>query len=349
MMKKIMRAVLTIGIFIIFNMSLMAQTDSVLLAKLKSVGLKTDSKSINRYTRALSWGLVGYSDRFVADETEITVAEWLEFICYHDFENYPSYTSGRNMQITTTSAEEQSWLIAAKYDTTLLPIPQVLINSPIDFITKPGIEYTFLTMGGLHGTVLLLVPVDTLLNKEKRKRLVSYLNTPITGISYNQALAFCKWRTAVDSVLVKNDIEYLKSLAGNKSKLLWEYQHIRAFIYSLPTAAQFDLMNAGIDSLSKNNQATFNYRNAYRKNADLFGHGPVNVFEYVEPYYSRKNYKVTHIQGNVAEMISEQGIAKGGSYYHPAAESYPGNAITYTSPAPWLGFRCVGIKYEIEY
>ncbi len=343
-----MRAVLTIGMSFVLILSLHAQTDSVLLAKLNSVGLKTDSKSIDRYTGARSWGLVGYSDRFVVDETEITVAEWLEYICYHDFEKYPSYTSGRHMQITTTSAEEQSWLIAAKYDTTLFPIPQVLNNSPIDFITKPGNECAFLTAEGLHGKILLLVPIDTLLNKEKRNRLVSYLNTPISGISYNQALAFCKWRTAVDSVILKNQLEGYNATIGEKAKLLYEYRYMKAFRYTLPSAEQFDLMNPGIDSITKNRQATFNYRNACRKNADLYGHGPVNVFEYVEPYYSRKNYKVTHIQGNVAEMISEQGIAKGGSYYHPAAESYPGNVITYTSPAPWLGFRCVGIKYEIE-
>lgn len=343
-----MRTVIITGLFLGIVLSLQSQPDSTLLAKLESAGLKTDSKSIDRYTGVRLWGLVGFSDRFVADETEITVAEWLEFICYHDFENFPSYTTSRSMQVKTALSEELSFLQAAKYDSTLFPIPQVLNGSPIEFISKPCINRVFVREDGLHGKFLLLVPADTILDKEKRKRFENYLHTPITGISYDQAIAFCKWRTAVDSVILKKQLDLYSTSIREKDKLIEEWRYLRNFRYTLPTAAQFDIMNPGVDSLSKNNQANFNYRNAFRKNADLYGSDPVNVFKFEEPYYLRRNYKVTHIQGNVAEMTAERGIAKGGSYYHPAAESYPGTEIKYTNPTPWLGFRCVGIKYSID-
>jgi formylglycine-generating enzyme required for sulfatase activity len=45
--------------------------------------------------------------------------------------------------------------------------------------------------------------------------------------------------------------------------------------------------------------------------------------------------------GNVAEMVLEPGIAKGGSWTHYFEESTINNSFTYTSPAAWLGFRCI--------
>jgi hypothetical protein len=45
--------------------------------------------------------------------------------------------------------------------------------------------------------------------------------------------------------------------------------------------------------------------------------------------------------GNVAEMVLEKGIAKGGSWKHSIVESKIENRLIYDSPKVWLGFRCV--------
>jgi len=45
--------------------------------------------------------------------------------------------------------------------------------------------------------------------------------------------------------------------------------------------------------------------------------------------------------GNVAEMINQQGLAKGGSWKNEPSEVYIEKDLTYIKPTAWLGFRCV--------
>ena len=45
--------------------------------------------------------------------------------------------------------------------------------------------------------------------------------------------------------------------------------------------------------------------------------------------------------GNVAEMVAEEGIAKGGSWYHTYEDSKLSLDLNYTEASEWLGFRCI--------
>jgi formylglycine-generating enzyme required for sulfatase activity len=45
--------------------------------------------------------------------------------------------------------------------------------------------------------------------------------------------------------------------------------------------------------------------------------------------------------GNVAEMISEKGISKGGGWRSGLEDCRAGKNIPYSKPTAWLGFRCV--------
>ena len=47
------------------------------------------------------------------------------------------------------------------------------------------------------------------------------------------------------------------------------------------------------------------------------------------------------LMGNVAEMTTEEGVAKGGSAMHSASICQPGVKIPYEGPQWWLGFRVV--------
>ena len=51
------------------------------------------------------------------------------------------------------------------------------------------------------------------------------------------------------------------------------------------------------------------------------------------------SYGMYSMSGNVAEMISEKGIAKGGSYTDPAWEVKIESEKKYTGPAANVGFR----------
>ena len=47
--------------------------------------------------------------------------------------------------------------------------------------------------------------------------------------------------------------------------------------------------------------------------------------------------------GNVAEMVKEKGISKGGGWRSTLEQCRVGKDTEYTKPNAWLGFRCVCI------
>ncbi|PIY12828.1 MAG: hypothetical protein COZ18_01160 [Flexibacter sp. CG_4_10_14_3_um_filter_32_15] len=58
--------------------------------------------------------------------------------------------------------------------------------------------------------------------------------------------------------------------------------------------------------------------------------------------YAAKKYNLNKkSKENVAEMTSEKGIAKGGSFAHTLEECAADRVQIYDSPQAWLGFRCV--------
>jgi formylglycine-generating enzyme required for sulfatase activity len=58
-------------------------------------------------------------------------------------------------------------------------------------------------------------------------------------------------------------------------------------------------------------------------------------------YPKTKQFGLDNLFGNVAEMTSEKGIAKGGSFAHTLEECAANKVQIYDSPQAWLGFRCV--------
>jgi hypothetical protein len=105
-------------------------------------------------------------------------------------------------------------------------------------------------------------------------------------------------------------------------------------------------MNPGIDSMMSDRcyLPRFNFKDAPnagdQKGGRMVGKGTaiVLLFNVSKNKYSEGAFQ---IQGNVAEMTSVKGVAKGGSYAHYACESYPGKVNAYTGPQPWLGLRCI--------
>lgn len=48
----------------------------------------------------------------------------------------------------------------------------------------------------------------------------------------------------------------------------------------------------------------------------------------------------------MAEMVSEKGVAKGGSFTHPLDSCKISIDQYYFQPEVWLGFRCVAVKLK---
>lgn len=156
----------------------------------------------------------------------------------------------------------------------------------------------------------------------------AYKEYPVIGISYEQAVAYCAWRT-----------ERVKEFYAIKNKKNINIE------YRLPTKAEWELMsNNGTDVFS---QAGKNAKGYFLVNCKL----PVDTTKKAPFYqadvtapiksYGKNYFGLYNMIGNVSEMVAEKGISKGGSWWHKLEECRPGKDITYDKPTSWLGFRCV--------
>lgn len=166
------------------------------------------------------------------------------------------------------------------------------------------------------------------------------LDIPVVGITYEQAMEYIQYK---EQILNKCDPE-------NKSdKIKYKYECF------LPAPEHIDTMLWKTDSLNNQGCNIFNFKNSLcadcpngkivlqSKVISKMGTGPIYVntfYPYIFGYYNMK--------GNVAEMTSTKGIAKGGSYAHYASESNPKNNQIYTKPEPWLGFRVWYKVYSLK-
>jgi len=161
-------------------------------------------------------------------------------------------------------------------------------------------------------------------------RSVTYQNYPVVGVSYEQVIAYCKWRSdRVNEMLLIKD---------NKKADLANSVIPQKVTYRLPTETEW----MQIATLSLNTkkgkqqlEATFNVKK--EKNNDL---------KATKAVQTKNKISYHHIIGNVAEMTAQKGVAKGGSWQHTLIESDITKVQKYENVSAWLGFRCVCVVNE---
>jgi hypothetical protein len=166
---------------------------------------------------------------------------------------------------------------------------------------------------------------------------VSFAGYPVVGISYEQAKEFCEWRTArVNELLQKmpgsafkrveyklpTEKEWELAAAGKLDTAMFPYgyEHIKERIRGGDTVKMFNCYYADFDSLSPQQANT----------------KPVNSGK-------PNQYGIYNMIGNVAEMVSEEGLAKGGFYDLPLEYCKIKEQSSYKFPNRYLGFRCACI------
>ncbi|MDX2301209.1 MAG: SUMF1/EgtB/PvdO family nonheme iron enzyme [Microscillaceae bacterium] len=159
---------------------------------------------------------------------------------------------------------------------------------------------------------------------------------PVVGVSYEQVLNFCAWRS--NAVTEKFNL--------HKKRKFKNYEV--EFSFRLPTKAEWE------QAARSDNDPVYGFSPLKAKDAKLYPSGyPANykkekrnpenaslITEYVYAY-PRNTYGLYNMIGNVAEMVADKGIAKGGSWTDKLEDCAIDKQKTYTAPTAWLGFRCV--------
>ncbi|HNQ67525.1 MAG TPA: SUMF1/EgtB/PvdO family nonheme iron enzyme [Bacteroidales bacterium] len=169
----------------------------------------------------------------------------------------------------------------------------------------------------------------------------AYEEYPVVGISYEQAVDYCKWRS--DRV---NELFYLKENKLSKNTDLSNVDIPQKVIFRLPTKAEWQIIavvNYSKKSINKLNSKKSGSRarcNFAGNNIEDINSDKCQITCPVKSYVPNL-LGIYCIDGNVAEMIDEKGIAKGGSWKHKEEEYNVDKDYCYTKPEVWLGFRCV--------
>jgi formylglycine-generating enzyme required for sulfatase activity len=160
----------------------------------------------------------------------------------------------------------------------------------------------------------------------------AYQEYPVVGVTYQQAQQYCKWRSmAVNEMLALNPTKGIEKVA-----------------YRLPTEQEWEYAASGgrkkkdfpygIDvSKHKNTpHLLFNYKQQHEDSQMANSTITAPALSYVPNDWGFYNFF-----GNVAEMVEEEGVSKGGSWYHLVQAGKIEKTIPYQGAQTWLGFRCI--------
>jgi formylglycine-generating enzyme required for sulfatase activity len=196
-------------------------------------------------------------------------------------------------------------------------------------------EYWTKAIYGTNSKEHIATLPDTLVWREKLSynepyvqyyyRHPAYKDYPVVGISYEQTIAYCKWRT-----------ERVKAFLTLGKKFKYG-----DFEYRLPTKAEWEKLAEFSTHVLNNNGK--NEKGKYQINCahpDTIGTPYPDVTIPVKAY-PKSLFGLYNMLGNVSEMVAEKGITKGGGWKNNLEECRVGKDQVYTKPNSWTGFRCI--------
>lgn len=158
----------------------------------------------------------------------------------------------------------------------------------------------------------------------------AYDNYPVVGVTYEQAMAFCEWKedqlnkldtskVVIVRLPTEDEWEYAASAGGDYPIYPWE----------------------GKDMIDKKGRARANFVRGKGDYMGLAGSSLGDNADITAPVnsYDPNKLGLYAMAGNVAEMVAEKGVAKGGSWNDRADELKMKARQLYVEPSAQIGFR----------
>lgn len=247
------------------------------------------------------YAMVRISDDMYFDQTEVDVGSWLSF--YTWVLVHEGYEVAQQVLPDSSALEQELWEYIKEKSTNYITIEASYSQQPIGYFAKECKRSTKFNKR--------LYP-DT--------RYCNMLSFPITGITFRQAMKFCEWRS-----VVQGNGEFTFRLPSTEEWIAFAQK-------GLTTE---ELKKQMSDSLIDGRCPSFNYHtNGCDDNYLLGKLLGIGIFK-------GNKIRAYDVFGNVSEMTSIEGIAKGGNYSLYASQSHLDSVQHYIKPSLWLGFRCV--------
>lgn len=241
------------------------------------------------------WGTIAIDSVSSMYKTEVSVKDWINFLINNNYnlDYFPN-------------PERISRLTRLLFDD-----------------LKKGKNFEYIIVGYSSGRAQRYSGEKSFIITEKFKKLIKAdsfyysINIPIVGITYRQALSYCKWK--------ENSINEV-SLIPIK--------------VSLPTLQMYQKWIMNEDSINSKKCYMLNSLNcncsSQKKTKITKSEGKCLLD--VDRYFPDQNGFYS-LQGNAAEMTDSPGIAMGGSFRDYARQSYNDKIKSYSGAEDWLGFR----------
>jgi len=160
----------------------------------------------------------------------------------------------------------------------------------------------------------------------------AYQDYPVVNISYEGAVLFCEWLSnQYNSDPKRKFKKILFRLPTEKEWILAAQGGDKLAIYPWKGTELKNKDGLIMSNFKRDEKDSLTTNDKYFENADITA--PVKS-------YWENNFGLHNMSGNVAEMISEKGIAKGGSWKNEAEFLKIENKYKYDGKAsPFIGFR----------
>lgn len=204
-----------------------------------------------------------------------------------------------------------------------------------------------------------------------------YSYFPVVGISFEQANEYCKWRSKVVTELYNNLPKVIA--AKKKYSITYRLPSEQEWIKIASNGYTIDTTNRPFGYGNIYVKATLNKKwveysqpklkrkhtkkvleskiRAFNKSSDSLVNfncieNSNELFQFTTPFLCYSFYPsaagIYNLIGNVAEMTSTEGIAKGGSWNEPLSKCKLSSRTYYEAPTGHVGFRCICDMKEIE-